>query len=337
PLHSGQGPADLPDLGGGEVALLQPPRVAIMAQGSTVNPNVFGFQWHYLDQTLGLAPTILSENRLSQSDLRRYNVIVLPDRWGPLGEAAIAALKTWVEAGGTLIASGSSAAQLAAEDGPVQARALPAALKDLTPYRDRFAREWLAGRAAGQVGESLWSHVAVAGEGSAWPSSLNENREDAKVAEARDQWRRLFMPRGAFLAARCDAHHWLTFGCDDLLPVLFGNDQPLMATASVDAPLRLGTFAPSGSRDAADWRPYGWAALPPGHNLFLRMGGLLWPEAQERLANTAWVTRESLGRGQVILFATTPEFRGTAMGMRRVLGNAVVYGPGLGTTPVILP
>jgi hypothetical protein len=334
PLGSGRGPGDLPDLGGGEFGLLDPPRVAILAQG---NPNLFGFQWHYLDQTLGLAPTILAENRLGQTDLRRYNVIVLPDRWGNLPDDLAGALKTWIEGGGTLVASGSAAAQLAVKDGMLQSRTLPAALEDLAPYRDRLAREWLAGQAAGQVSERLWSHAAIAGEPSAWPSTLDEKKEDASALRARDDWRRLFMPRGAFLAARCDSRHWLTLGCDGMLPVLFGNNQPLMAAASVDAPVRLGVYAAASGRDSDGWRAYGWAALPPGQNLLLRMGGLLWPEAQERLANTAWVTRERVGRGQVILFATTPEFRGTAAGMRRVMGNAVVYGPGLGAAPVILP
>lgn len=337
-LGSGKGPGDLPDLGGGQFGLLEPPRVAILAQGATINPNVFGFQWHYLDHTLGLAPVLLSENRLQQSDLRRYNVIVLPDRWGgPLPESVLGALRTWVEAGGTLIASGASAAQLAHKEGPLAARTLPATLEDLTPYRERFAREWLASRAADQVGERLWSHVAVPGEDSAWPGVLDSDREDAKQAEARDAWRSLFMPRGAFVAARCDSRHWLTSGCAGALPVLFGSDQPLMAAGPVDAPLRLGVFAPSSARGASEWRAYGWAAVPPGQELRLRMGGLLWPEAQERLANTAWVTREPMGRGQVILFATTPAFRGAALGMQRVLGNAVVYGPGLGTAPLILP
>ncbi|MFY8133475.1 MAG: hypothetical protein ACOVKS_00560, partial [Aquimonas sp.] len=73
----------------------------------------------------------------------------------------------------------------------------------------------------------------------------------------------------------------------------------------------------------------------PGQTLELRLGGLLWPEAQERIANTAWVTRESKGAGQIILFATNPTFRGASLGMQRVLGNAVVFGPGFGTRTAV--
>ncbi|MDW8479717.1 MAG: hypothetical protein RML12_07690 [Xanthomonadales bacterium] len=47
--------------------------------------------------------------------------------------------------------------------------------------------------------------------------------------------------------------------------------------------------------------------------------------------------REPLGQGQVILFAGTPAFRGAALAMQRVFGNAVVLGPGLGASAPILP
>ena len=63
----------------------------------------------------------------------------------------------------------------------------------------------------------------------------------------------------------------------------------------------------------------------------LQLGGLLWPETAGRLAMTAYATRESVGRGQVILFLSEPEFRGWTLGTRRLLLNAMLYGPGLGT------
>jgi hypothetical protein len=62
----------------------------------------------------------------------------------------------------------------------------------------------------------------------------------------------------------------------------------------------------------------------------LRISGLLWPEARERLAESAWLTVERSGHGQVVLFATLPGFRGSSLATARLFGNAVVYGPGLG-------
>lgn len=81
----------------------------------------------------------------------------------------------------------------------------------------------------------------------------------------------------------------------------------------------------------------GWSALPAGTEMHLRMSGLLWPEATHRLANSAYVTRESLGRGQIILFATGPAFRAATLGPARLMLNAMIYGPGFGAAQPIRP
>jgi len=62
----------------------------------------------------------------------------------------------------------------------------------------------------------------------------------------------------------------------------------------------------------------------------LRLSGLLWSEARARWAETGYVTRESAGRGQVILFASLPNFRGYFHGAERLLINAMILGPGFG-------
>ena len=63
----------------------------------------------------------------------------------------------------------------------------------------------------------------------------------------------------------------------------------------------------------------------------LRLSGLLWPEARNRWSETAYVTREHRGNGQVILFADAPNFRGYFHGGERLLLNAIFLGPGFGT------
>jgi hypothetical protein len=62
----------------------------------------------------------------------------------------------------------------------------------------------------------------------------------------------------------------------------------------------------------------------------LRLAGLLWPEARERFAESAWLTVERKGNGQLILFASQPAFRGYNLATGRLFANAVVYGPGAG-------
>jgi hypothetical protein len=138
----------------------------------------------------------------------------------------------------------------------------------------------------------------------------------------------------------------------------------LMAGDGVEAPIRLGFLTASTSTNSADAVKTnlppaaaegakssadadkkekkeppraGWCSLPPGTEMHLRMSGLLWPEAAHRLANAAWVTRERLGRGQIIFFASPPTFRAATRGTTRVFLNAVVCGPGFGSAPVIRP
>ena len=64
----------------------------------------------------------------------------------------------------------------------------------------------------------------------------------------------------------------------------------------------------------------------------LHLGGLLWPEAVGRISRTAWLTREGMGRGQVILFDFDPIFRGYFHGSARPLLNALLLGPGTGAS-----
>ena len=69
----------------------------------------------------------------------------------------------------------------------------------------------------------------------------------------------------------------------------------------------------------------------------VKMSGLVWPEASQRIANSAYLTREKVGKGQIILFSGEPNFRGASRGTNRLWLNAVIYGSGLGTDPIVNP
>ncbi len=114
------------------------------------------------------------------------------------------------------------------------------------------------------------------------------------------------MPRGAILRVNLDTEHWLSFGATDKVPALVYTSSVFMSKDPVQS---VGRFA--GLKE-------------------LRLGGLLWPEARARWAQTAYLTRESKGKGQVILFATPPNFRGYFAGAEKLLINAFLLGPGLG-------
>ena len=113
------------------------------------------------------------------------------------------------------------------------------------------------------------------------------------------------------LLGEARSESWLTAGAGERVPVLFGGSSVYLPSADVETAVR---FAP-----AKD----------------VRLSGLLWPEAAERIGDSAWLPRESVGDGQVILFTSMPGFRGFHLATARFFGNAVVLGPGLGASAPI--
>ncbi|MAF66920.1 MAG: hypothetical protein CMJ84_14850 [Planctomycetes bacterium] len=324
---TGRSPDDGPDLGGGHFGLLTRPRIAVLAN-APVRADRYGHLWHHLDVVLGVPFTVLDAAALSRADLRRYNVLVLPPGGlaGVLG-AAEDELADWVRSGGTLIACAQSAAALTRErlglSSVVRRRDV---IEDLDPYllaarRERAARAveiderlvWegvaseasagsldgdSAGGARDATGAGGGAVVRGAGEAEASAETPSESAVD------RDEWLRGFSPFGVTLLAHADPDAWITVGCASSLPVLFSGSTVLHARRGVAVRL-----APAES---------------------LRLSGLLWPEARERTADSAYLVTEPLGHGQLILFASMPAFRGHHAATGRLFSNAVVYGPGLG-------
>jgi hypothetical protein len=344
---SGLGEGDLPDIGGRHFKRLEPPRIAIVARGG-VSGYDFGSIWHMLDRKIGIRHSHIGEDAVNFSDLRRYNVLVLPHRWfGQNPESLLKGVQKWVEAGGTLIAVGSSAGDLAAKDAEIsKVRTLTEALGELDKYELSVQREWMARRGEMPDADLIWSHVAAPGAAGSGEMPKSGPRPSAEELKRQDSWQKLFMPPGTFLAGRVDDEHWLTFGTGEPLPILIAESPVLMSADGVDSPVRFGVLSPvpegrsgSGDKDLETGaeRRVGWAAVPEGVELRLRMSGLLWSEAANRIANSAYVTRESVGSGQVILFAAPAVFRGATLGTARLLANALVYGPGLGASHPIKP
>ncbi len=342
-ISSGWGAGDLPDIGGRHVRLLQRPSVALMSR-RLINPNDYGTIWHSIDKHLGIRHSHLDQEFLRWVDLRRYNVLIVPDRWaGSLEPGEVSTIKTWVEAGGTLIAVGQSTGDATnAENELGSVRQLSDTFSEMAKYDHSLQREWLATRRAIDFGQVRSHGVAMEVE---YPSAAETPGEEELAAL--DRWQSLFMPRGAFLATRTDQKHWLTFGIGPILPVLIGRSPMLMSDDGSQAIVRAGVYQQMSDKawqkvvaDAdgeVPSRQIGWATLPERQQLSMRMSGLLWPEASQRMANAALVTREGLGDGQIILFAFQPNFRGATRGTNRLLLNAIVYGPGLGTNRVITP
>jgi hypothetical protein len=351
-VRSGYGPSDLPDLGGEHFLLLRPPRIAILGR-EPIEPYSFGSTWYLIDHVLGLRASYLDVHSLQTTDLRRYNVLVIPD--GADADALkprLEALKLWLTDGGTLVATGSSAAAFARETNGLGAtRQLPDVLGKMDEYRQAVVREWEA-RQTTPDPDKVWAFTPPAEVTYPWLIGESDDKAKDEELKRRDAWRAIFMPVGTLLAGRVDDRSWLTAGCGDYVPLIYSGKTVLVAPPAVQAPVRLGVFNPASAKEpgetadatAADAKEEnkkkaapGWTLAPPGFELRLRMSGLLWPEAADRLANAAYVTRESMGSGQLILFAADPTFRAAALGTSRILANAIIAGPGMGASEPIKP
>ena len=353
-VRTGLGPGDLPDLGGEHFVLLRRPRIAILGR-EPIDPYSYGSAWHLIDHVLGLRASYLDMHNLPNTDLRRYNVLVIPD--GADNDALkdrLEALKTWVTDGGTLIAIGSSAAALAREtNGLGSTRQLSDVLGKLDDYRQAVVREWEA-RQTTPDPEKVWAFSPPAEVTYPWWIGESGDKPKEEELKRRDAWRAIFMPAGTLLAGRVDDRTWLTAGCGDYVPLMYSGKTVLLSPPTVQTPVRLGAFNPAPTKKPADSPPPsgddnkdkkkedskpapGWTIAPPGYELRLRMSGLLWPEAADRLANAAYVTRESMGSGQLILLASDPTFRAAALGTSRIFANAIICGPGMGASEPIRP
>ncbi|MFT5283982.1 MAG: hypothetical protein ACI8TQ_000133 [Planctomycetota bacterium] len=309
-------PDDGPDLGGGHFTLLARPRIAVLAN-SPVSRDTFGHIWYLLDHELKVPYSLLDATSFGAYDLRRYNVLVLPPAGGSLRSILADnkdALQTWVRAGGTLIACGSSAAALANEQlGISNVRLRRNVIDDLNEYADETTRAREARTVT--IDEALlWDGVA-----SSEPDhdeSIDDDSVEApkpvEITDKLDSWMRRFSPAGVFLRGEVNALSWLSSGINtDEMPVYAAGSSVFMAKAPAQVAVRFG---------AAET---------------LRLSGLLWPEARERAADSAYATVESKGNGQVILFATVPGYRGYFKGTARLLVNALIFGPGAGANPPV--
>jgi hypothetical protein len=296
-----------PDLGGPKFVLLHAPRVAIIADNMSSSA---GATWHLLDYRLKMRVSPIERSR----DLRKYNVLILPGR-GPVPDG----VKKWVEDGGTLIALGETVYSIARKDSEFSSvRRRRDVLDKLDIYQEDLEREQHADNIKIDF-DDLWGEgkekqglKANASQGvtqdTEEKSKKSPSTDKPEKLKRIDEWQRIFSPSGVFVKAVIDLRHWLGSGLDKFLPVMVSGDSVMMSMHPTQTPVRL--------VDEDN----------------LRLSGLLWPEARTRLANSSFATVERLGRGQVILFASNPTYRGWYPAMERLFLNAVFLGPGLGTT-----
>ncbi len=298
-----------PDLGGHEFRLLAVPKIAVLT-GPDIDEESFGALWHLLDSELAIPHSILNIDVIGYLDLRKYNVLVLPSGRSykeMLGEKGMGSLKEWTSNGGTLIALGD--APVAFVDSTMkfsQVRLRHQVLKQLKVY-DK-AVEWEK-----QLDVNPIDSVAIwEGIGMVESDTLKKTAgQDAENLAEMDRLGRLYMPRGAILKAELNRDHWLNYGLGPDVPAMVYTSNAYVSRPPVET---AGRF--SGAQE-------------------LRLSGLVWPEAKIRWAHSTFISRESVGRGQLILFTGEPHYRSYFYGTKRILIHAMLLGPGFGTSAAV--
>ncbi|MDH5628421.1 MAG: hypothetical protein OEY69_09025, partial [Candidatus Krumholzibacteria bacterium] len=292
---------------------LKQPRIALVG-GNGINQYNLGAVWHLLDSRLRMRTSTIDIANLGRADLSRYNVLFLPDNYrgvqgyqGQLGDDGVDRLKSWIEAGGTVVAEGAGAAFMADTSVAISpTRMRRQVLKKLPEYRAALETSKMASSPVIDS-LSLWEAKPVK---TARPTEATaegkKSAPDDDAIEREDEIARKLAPRGTIVAIDLDTEHWLAYGCAPTMPALLIGNRAFV-TRTVRVPARL---APADR---------------------LRLSGLLWEEARTRWAETAYATRDGVGSGQAILFTSIPNFRGYYRGTERLLLNALLLGPGMGT------
>lgn len=106
---------------------------------------------------------------------------------------------------------------------------------------------------------------------------------------------------GAYLRAQTLGYHYLGIGLESEIPVFISGSTFFQPQDEYFSVLKL---APEKS---------------------LTLSGLVWPEAAAQWAEKAVVVNENLGRGQLILFAQDPNFRGYQELTQKMFMNALLF------------
>ncbi|MFI5173974.1 MAG: M14 family metallopeptidase [Terriglobia bacterium] len=296
------------DLGSNYVREIRKPKIAVVT-GQPVSPSEYGAIWNMFDNQYGIEFTPLKVDQLRGADLRDYNVLILPDDSGTgrgysrsIDRGTTDRLKAWVRDGGTLIGL---------KGGAVFATEKRSGLSSVT-YRYVLKRDEDA-----RIEEEKAAQPSPPGSPARVPeppsSPLPQDEKNRKENEARELADKLKtwdqkeeksqtdrIP-GALMKIQLDNTHPLAFG--------YGKE---VVVANLTSPI----LALTSKGDNVGYYP----------KENFRVSGFITDENLKKFPNTAYLIREDVGRGHVILYGDDPNFRSFWEGTSRLFLNSIFFG-----------
>ena len=209
------------NFGSGQVAFLEKPKIALAYNTPTSSTSV-GWTRYLIEQAFGYPVTIIHAEQLSNADLSKYNVIILPETFGSydraLGEAA--SIKDWIRNGGTLITYGNATHWLTGEKVGLLAttRELKGGTPDKEEKKDKKEKEK----------EENKPDLAK-------PFDVEKEIQPDKELPTE--------PPGTIVRISLDTEHWLAFGYDGDTNVLV-NSRNIFTPLKLDKGVNVGLYMP---------------------------------------------------------------------------------------------
>ena len=201
-----------PNFGSSAVRYLKRPRVALVYHQPT-RANSAGWVRYLIEQRYGYPVTTLRADQLRSFDLRRYDVIILPDvagsYTGSFGDGAF--LREWVQRGGTLIGLAGAVNWLAEERVNLLATRREKREKEKEGAKSSAAKD-------GTVQDPVEKAIEPVDE---YPSETP----------------------GALLRVRVNRDHWLGFGYGETTTVMVESDR-IFSLLKLDRGTNVGVYLP---------------------------------------------------------------------------------------------
>jgi hypothetical protein len=294
------------DLGSNRVRFIRKPKVAIVMDRPVAETD-YGALWFLFDQQIGMPFTAIAAEDLRGVELADYNVLIFPGDFGTgrgwsryVDKRLAERIAAWIRNGGVAIGL---------RGGAVLATKNRAGWSSIGFHyvRDRDEQERIEEEREAQAAQRPGAPPPP-------PPAAERLSEKERADQAAKDLEKKLLPwakkeiedrkeevPGTIMRLNVDSTHPLGFGYSAQVDILNRTSPILELTAKGDNVVSY-----------------------PKENF--KLSGYLSDENAKKLANTAYLLREPVGRGFVILYADSPIFRGFWDGTLRLFLNSVFFG-----------